>query len=132
LLNREKAMEGGCNCGAVRYKIEGEAGFSFFCQCRRCQRATGSGHAPGMKVEREQVSVTGKMASWSTKADSGAAVSHEFCGTCGSPIFSSTDRFPTSLSVYAASLDDPSVFKPQTVIRTDDGQPWDHVDPSLR
>ncbi len=125
-------MEGGCNCGAVRYRIEGEAGFSFLCQCRRCQRATGSGHAPGMKVERDQVSVAGEMASWSTTADSGATVSHEFCGTCGSPIFSSTDRFPTSLSVYAASLDDPSVFKPQTVIFTDGCQPWDHVDPSLK
>lgn len=124
-------MEGGCNCGAVRYRIQGAPGFSFLCQCRRCQRATGSGHAPGMKVERDQVTVTGALARWSTKAASGATVSHEFCGTCGSPIFSSTDRFPSSLSVYAAGLDDPSVFSPQAVIFTDEGQPWDHVDPEL-
>ncbi len=125
-------MEGGCNCGAVRYRIEGEAGFSFLCHCRRCQRATGSGHAPGMKVERDQMTLTGVLTAWSTKADSGATVTHEFCGACGSPIFSSTDRFPSSLSVYAASLDDPAEFAPQAAIFMEEGQPWDHVDPSLK
>ncbi|MEM7525797.1 MAG: GFA family protein [Pseudomonadota bacterium] len=124
-------MQGGCNCGAVRYRIDGEAGFSFLCHCRRCQRATGSGHAPGMKVERDQIAITGRLAAWSTTAETGAAVTHEFCGTCGSPLFSSTDRFPTSLSVYAASLDDPSLFAPQAAIFTGARQPWDHVDPAL-
>lgn len=65
-------MEGGCNCGAVRYRIEGEPELSFLYQCRRCQRATDSGHAPGMKVERDQVTKNGELTAWSTKAGSGA------------------------------------------------------------
>ncbi len=128
---RETNLSGGCACGAVRYKITGEPGFSFLCQCRRCQRATGSGHAPGFKVDFSQLSLTGELSSYEVEADSGYAVRHQFCPTCGSPILSATLRFPDSCSIYAGSLDDPAIFKPQTAIFRDSGQPWDYLDPAL-
>ena len=124
-------LTGGCACGAVRYEIAGDPGFSFLCQCRRCQRATGSGHAPGFKVERDKLSITGTLTAYRVAADSGYLVSHEFCPVCGSPVLSATARFPDSCSIYAGSLDDPSAFKPEMVIFTSSAQPWDHVDPSL-
>ncbi len=127
----EKTMTGGCACGAVRYEIEGEPGFSFLCQCRRCQRATGSGHAPAFKVERSQLTMTGELAAYEVTADSGFKVRSEFCPTCGSPILSATERFPDSCSILAVTLDDPSRFAPQTAIFRDAAQPWDHVDPTL-
>ena len=37
-------VEGGCYCGAVRYKAEGDALFKDQCHCRECQY--GSGGAP--------------------------------------------------------------------------------------
>jgi hypothetical protein len=124
-------LTGGCACGAVRYEITGAPDFSFLCQCRRCQRATGTGHAPGFKIERENLSVSGTLTSYQVEADSGYLASHEFCPVCGSPVFSSTERFPSSCSVYAASLDDPSAFEPERVIFHTSAQPWDYVDPRL-
>ncbi len=124
-------LTGGCACGAVRYEITGTPDFSYLCQCRRCQRATGTGHAPGFKVDRANLSVSGILKSYAVAADSGALASHEFCPNCGSPVFSSTERFPDSCSVYAASLDDPSAFEPERVIFHDSAQPWDYVDPRL-
>ena len=124
-------LTGGCACGAVRYEIAGTPDFSCLSQCRRCQRATGTGHAPGFKIERANLTVTGTLTSHEVEADSGAKVSHQFCPVCGSPVFSSTERFATSCSVYAASLDDPSVFAPEQVIFHDSAQPWDYVDPRL-
>lgn len=127
----EDNLSGGCACGAVRYTYRGEPGFSFLCQCRRCQRATGSGHAAAFKAERALLSLTGQLASYAAAADSGHQVTHEFCPTCGSPIPSATAQFPDSVAIYAASLDDPALFKPQRVIFRASGQPWDLVDPEL-
>lgn len=124
-------LTGGCACAAVRYEIAGDPGFSFLCQCRRCQRVTGTGHAPGFKIERDALTLTGELTSYRVEADSGHLVTHEFCGLCGSPILSATEQFPSSCSIYAASLDDPSIFKPERVIFTATAQPWDTVDPSL-
>jgi hypothetical protein len=128
---KNSQLSGGCACGAVRYELAGSPGFSFLCQCRRCQRATGSGHAPAFKVEQEDLSLTGSLTSYAVTADSGHAVSHQFCPVCGSPVRSVTTQFPSSCSLYAASLDDPSVFKPACVIFQSSAQPWDHVDPRL-
>ncbi len=124
-------LVGGCGCGAVRYEITSEPGFSFLCQCRNCQRATGTGHAPSFVVERENWSVTGNLTSYETESDSGHRVSRDFCPVCGSPVFGTTSQFPATLIVFAASLDDPSVFKPQRAIFTASAQPWDYIDPSL-
>ena len=124
-------FSGGCACGAVRYEVSGKPGFSFFCHCDRCQKATGTGHAPGMKVERENLTYVGDLASYEVEADSGFAASHQFCPKCGSPVFSSTKRFPEGISVYVGSLDDPSIFDPTHVLCANSVQPWDHVDPDL-
>jgi hypothetical protein len=124
-------LTGGCHCRAVRYEISGAPGFSFLCQCRRCQQLTGTGHAPGFKAARDRLSVAGNMASYKVEADSGHQVTHEFCSNCGSPLYSSTTQFRESVAVYAASLDNPSLYNPERVIFHASAQPWDWTDPSL-
>lgn len=127
----EMALTGGCNCGAVRYEITSETGFSLLCQCRRCQRATGTGHATKFNVARDELPVSGRTASYDDDADSAHRVRYQFCPACGSPLFGGTTQFPDSINVHAASLDDPSVFKPERMVHSASAQPWDHVDPSL-
>ncbi len=122
---------GGCACGAVRYTFVGEPGFSFLCQCRRCQRSTGTGHAPGFRIKWDDVKITGKTNTYTETSDSGFPVSHHFCGSCGSPIYSATGRDTGSIAIYAGSLDDPTIYKPQRVIYRSSGQPWDFTDPAL-
>jgi len=59
-------------------------------------------------------------------------VSSGFCPTCGSPILKKSSGYPELLFINAATLDDPSLFKPQKVVWIISGkQPWDYVDPSL-
>ena len=33
--------EGGCLCGAIRYRVSGEAVAATLCHCRSCRRASG-------------------------------------------------------------------------------------------
>lgn len=124
-------LTGGCACGAVRYEVTGKPGISVLCQCRRCQRATGTGHAPGFQIDRSQLTISGELSSHESPTDSGHVATHRFCPTCGSPVMCSTTRFANSCSIYAGSLDDPSLFHPEQVIFGNAAQPWDFVDPKL-
>ncbi|HVZ30495.1 MAG TPA: GFA family protein, partial [Asticcacaulis sp.] len=62
---------GGCACGAVRYEIAGEPVFSNHCQCRDCQRKSGTGHGSYLTFpDRRAVTLTGEMARWNMVGDS--------------------------------------------------------------
>ncbi|MBU1191091.1 MAG: GFA family protein [Gammaproteobacteria bacterium] len=125
-------LTGGCACGAVRYSIDAEPTFSFHCQCRQCQRATGTGHASLFIVPKVAVSVTGDLTYYDQTADDGATVSRGFCPRCGSPMLGNTTGHPDIVLITAASLDDPTQFKPQKLVFSKTGQPWDYIDPALR
>lgn len=124
-------LTGGCACGAVRYSVTAEPGFSFHCQCRHCQRATGAGHASLFVVPRAAVSVQGVLTYFDQVADDGATVSRGFCPGCGSPLLGQSSGFPDVVLIAAASLDDPTRFTPQKVVFSASRQPWDYVDPAL-
>ena len=48
---------GGCACGAIRYEISGEPLVQFDCQCRDCQRMSGTGHGSYLAFPRANESV---------------------------------------------------------------------------
>ncbi len=122
---------GGCDCGAIRYEIAAEPLIAGHCQCRDCQRASGNGHASNIGFPRAAVKLEGKATHWEKTADSGNVVTRSFCPTCGSPVYSTNSGMPDFFVVRAASLDDPSRFKPQMVFYTASGFAWDHLDPAL-
>lgn len=122
---------GGCSCGAIRYEIAAEPIRTFQCQCRDCQRDTGSGHASVMVFPRAAMRITGRATEISRTADTGAQKLKGFCGSCGSPLYNKPVSKPDMIGIYVGTLDDPSVFKPQIVIFASRGHAWDHLDPAL-
>ena len=54
-----RPFTGGCACGAIRYSILGEPLFSNHCQCRDCQRESGSGHGSDMTFAPAGRTLTG-------------------------------------------------------------------------
>jgi hypothetical protein len=122
---------GGCACGKVRYEITAEPVRGFQCQCRDCQRDTGSGHSSVMVFPRAAMQVCGPVTEILRTADSGADKLKGFCGACGSPIYNKPVTKPDMIGVYVGALDDPSVFKPENVLFASRGNAWDHLDPAL-
>src|SRR5438132_10978645 len=122
---------GGCACGSVRYEVRGAPLLSMHCQCRQCQRITGAGHASMFGMPGAAVSLSGELATFELRADSGNAVTSGFCPTCGSPIMKRSAGLPDMLFLHAASLDDPSRFAPSVVVWSGSAQPWDFVDAAL-
>lgn len=124
-------ISGQCSCGAITYKCETEPKFTLMCQCRQCQRITGTGHSAQFSVAAEKTSISGNVQAHTLKSDQGNEVLSAFCGTCGNPIFKKTSMMPDMIFFHAATLDDPSLFSPQMVVYSDTAQPWDHIDPAI-
>ena len=125
-------FSGGCACGAIRYACAAEPLFALNCHCRDCQRASGGAFCPVLYVPRAALTIAGQSRYYEVKAASGNRVRRGFCPYCGSPVFIQADLVPDLHGLWAASLDDPSWFRPQLQVWTARAQPWDHMDPALR
>jgi len=123
--------EGGCTCGSIRYVCNEKTSFAFHCQCKQCQKITGSGHSSQFSVSADSVQLNGEIKYYELKSDSGHKVQSGFCPNCGNPILKRTSRFPDTLFIHASTLDDPSIFEPNTVVWTESAQPWDYINPEL-
>jgi len=123
------AIEGGCYCGAVRYKADGDPMFKGQCHCRECQYISG-GHpnvVVGM-VEGGFAYTKGKPKAF-RRRDLDDPVTREFCGECGTHLLTRTSRVPGAVLLKVGTFDDPSIFgsTPQMVIFTIDKQSFHHV-----
>lgn len=122
---------GRCACGAISYECSGEPEFSLLCQCRQCQRITGSGHAAQFAVSMASTQIFGEVKKFELTSDSGNKVESAFCETCGNPVYKTTTLAENLIMFHAATLDDPSLFKPQMIVHSESGQAWDHIDSDI-
>ena len=126
-----RRFTGGCACGQLRYAVEGEPVVMVDCQCRACQRESGTGHTSNVTFSGAAVSQTGAATIWEAVGDQGMRKASAFCPTCGSPVTMTFPDMPDLFVVRAASLDDPTQYAPQIVTWTASAQPWDRVDAAL-
>lgn len=127
-----RSYKGGCACGAIRFEARAEPIFENHCQCRDCQKRSGTGHGSYLTFPRRaDVTITGEATTWRVKADNGNEKTHAFCPTCGTPVYLTFADTPEALAVHATSLDDPAQFNPQAVTYGIRGHIWDLMDPAL-
>lgn len=112
-------INGGCQCGAVRYAAKGEAVNQRICHCRLCQRAIGAAFNARLLFKRDQVTISGGVA-WFPSSD---AIHRGFCPACGTTMFSERPAGGV-IGITTGSLDDPSIFRPQDHIWTSSKQDW--------
>ena len=79
---------GGCACGAIRYATKHAPVFQNHCQCRDCQRRSGTGHGSYLTFPaRAEMTITGEATHWQIAGDSGNVKVHAFCPVCGTPVY---------------------------------------------
>ena len=125
------AFSGGCACRAIRYECVAAPLVSWTCHCRDCQRASGGAFAPLLYVAAATLTITGESKYYEVKAESGRIFSRGFCPECGSPVFVKPNGRPEIIGMWAASLDDPSWYRPLAAIWAASAQPWDTLNPRL-
>lgn len=113
--------EGGCLCGAVRFRVGAAALDSGYCHCRQCQLNSGAPVVAWVTVPAESfVWIRGTPRAFASSARGRRL----FCADCGSYlIFTDCDQ-PQEVSVNTASLDDPAAFPPRRHIWTESRIPW--------
>lgn len=123
---------GGCTCGAIRFEAAAEPVVMNDCQCRQCQRDSGTGHGSYLTFVGAPVEIKGEASFWETVGEGGTKKHRAFCPTCGSPIYLCFPDMPDVFVASAGSLDDPSRYRPRLVLWATAGQAWDHIDPGLQ
>jgi len=118
-------MEGGCDCGAVRYRMNVDPMIVHCCHCRWCQRETGSGFVINAVVETSELNVTGETVMVDTPSASGNGQKIVRCPKCHVALWSHYSRRGTALAfVRAGTLNDPCAVTPDVHIFTSTKLPW--------
>ena len=123
-----KPFQGGCRCGAVRYKCSAKPFAVFFCHCQDCQKNTGAPFSVDVIVPKNSVTIDGKLKGYDTAK---GKVTRFFCSECGSPLLNEPHSHPDILALKVSSLDDPSWVEPQAHIWTIRKQPWVKINDTL-
>ncbi len=122
----DETHTGGCACGAVRYRVTGQPVLGSVCHCKFCQRRLASAFAMFAIFEEKNVTITqGDLVECEHRSDeSGRWLKMNFCPTCGTTVYHTSEFRPGMKSVAAGTLDEQNWFKIGRHIWTQSKLPW--------
>jgi hypothetical protein len=100
---------GQCHCGSLRVIATGEPDRVYLCNCKACQRRTGTAFHFGATFPKEQVRLDGERKIYERDADSGYRIRFHFCPNCGTTLYWEGDHTVCGIAVGAF---DNSAFPP--------------------
>ena len=116
--------EGGCACGAVRYRLTSDPLFTHCCHCLNCQRQTGSAFVVNLLIEADRAELlSGVPHPVDVPRDDGGTQRIFRCPLCQVAVYSEYTR-PEVRFVRGGTLDDPSAYMPDVHIFTRSKLPW--------
>ncbi len=117
-------LEGGCACGAVRYRLTAKPMFVHCCHCKDCQRQTGTAFVLNALIETSHVAATGDVSPSEMPTDSGRPHRVFRCAKCRTALWSEYGGLATLRFVRVGTLDDPTQVPPDVHIYTRSKLPW--------
>jgi hypothetical protein len=105
-LDNKLLYSGGCQCGAVRFRVEGALGSASICHCRMCQKAFGNFYAPLVSVGEAKLIWTRNEPK---RFQSSNHVKRGFCAECGTPL---TYEAPDGVALSIGAFDAPEEIEP--------------------
>jgi hypothetical protein len=117
----QPTLEGGCFCGAIRYRIRGTPTQETHCHCSICRRTTGAPFVTWFTVRPDELAFTiGEPARFAS-SDHGT---RGFCARCGTQLTFASTRAPDEIDVTTCSLDEPERVPPRDHTRTSSQLSW--------
>ncbi|PKP83167.1 MAG: aldehyde-activating protein [Alphaproteobacteria bacterium HGW-Alphaproteobacteria-18] len=116
------AIEGGCQCGAVRYAIARAPERVSLCHCRDCQKSAGAPMVAWAMVSRDDFQVSaGEARAVNSSGDS----FRYFCPACGTGLYYINETYlPGIVDVQLMTLDTPGDFTPGAQVQTAEQAGW--------
>lgn len=124
--------EGGCLCGAVRYRLSAAPLASMHCHCGNCRKASGAGMLTWLTVNDADFEwLRGEPQRYRYESEHyPGTVQRWFCAACGSQLAWRSEDAST-LDLTAGSLDDPGVVEPTHHVFTQGSVRWMKLDDDL-
>jgi hypothetical protein len=125
-------FDGGCACGAVRYRLTSEPMIVHCCHCEDCQRQAGGAFAINALIETDRIELLrGEPVAISMPTDSGRPHDIYRCEDCATAVWSDYGRRPAMRFVRATTLDDRQALAPDVHIFTRSKLPWVSLPPEV-
>jgi hypothetical protein len=125
----EPFVEGGCLCGAVRYRVSGPSLARALCHCRTCRLASGAPSVAWVVFRsRDFTFIKGEPARFQSSPN----VVRTFCGKCGTPLTYQQASNTDTVDVTTVSLDAPDDFAPTKEVWTGDKLAWTRLNEALQ
>lgn len=120
-----ETLEGGCACGAVRYRLTSPPMFVHCCHCRDCQRQTGSAFVLNAMIEADRVTpIAGNTEEITVPTASGRGQKIYRCTSCKIAVWSVYGGVDKLRFVRVGTLDDPAALTPDVHIYVRSKLPW--------
>lgn len=109
-IDTSHSHEGGCLCGNIRYRVHGEPIRALVCQCRFCQRVTGStSYAESLFPVDAVTFSNGQIIQYDHLSQGSGKIVHvQFCPKCGTTVGLTFDRWPAFRALSRGTFDDPN------------------------
>ena len=127
------SFDGGCTCGAVRYRMASAPLFVHCCHCRWCQRETGASFALNAMIEADRVELLkGAPEVVNTPSNSGKGQKIWRCPACRIAVWSNYAGAGDAVRfIRVGTLDEPDRLPPDIHIFTASKQPWVVIPPGM-
>ena len=123
-LMGERSLEGGCQCGAIRYRVSGEPLLAALCHCTMCRRANAAPAVAWAMFREAQVAfLRGRPTTYA----SSPGAQRGFCAACGTPISFTAEYIPGLIDLTIGSLDHPERIAPTLHYWDSERLPWLHL-----
>ena len=123
-MSESQILEGGCLCGAIRYRVAGRPSDVNYCHCGQCRRHSGAPVAAFATFPVAQVTWTKGQPRLFESSKIGR---RGFCPACGTSLTWVGVATPNEVDIGVGTFDDASFFTPKDHIWTESALPWFHV-----
>jgi hypothetical protein len=120
-MSLQAPFEGGCQCGAIRFRCTAAPLVEFCCHCRICQRITSAPMMALALVPTNAVAITRGTPAEYRSTENGI---RQFCPTCGTALLFRRPTRPDFRVIPVGAIDDAEAFRPTAHIWTSRDLPW--------
>lgn len=117
--------QGGCICGAVRYRALGKPLRVTVCHCTFCQRRTGGALSIHAWFEADNTALDGELGTYEHRSDeSNFFLRLHFCRRCATTVMLTLEKRPALRLIMVGTLDDPKSVEVDFHVWRRSAQPW--------
>jgi hypothetical protein len=113
-----------CQCGDLTISAEGEPESVVVCNCRDCQRRSGSPFGEGAYYGREMLTMRGEAREYLRATDAGNIFHTFFCPRCGTSLYFFSSRDPARIGVAVGAFADPDFPAPHRTVFDESKHSW--------